>query len=64
VAQHKHQYRFFATYGIFRGWKLEQNNKYNWDRSEGVFLYDEENRNYEMIQKNVEDGLIRWSEKV
>jgi hypothetical protein len=28
VAQHKHQYRFFATYGIFRGWKLDEGSKF------------------------------------
>jgi len=27
VAQYRHQYRFFATYGIFRGWKLEEKEK-------------------------------------
>lgn len=40
-AQHVNQYRFFATYGIFRGWKLAQWSTYEGDWSEGVFLYDE-----------------------
>lgn len=27
--QHKHQYRFFANYGIVRGWKLENTKKFH-----------------------------------
>lgn len=50
-AQHVNQYRFFATYGIFRWWKLAQWSTYEGDWSEGVFLYDEESKQYE-IQNN------------
>jgi hypothetical protein len=46
VAQYKHQYRFFATYWIFRWWKLDQWCKYDWDWSDGIFLYDEDHNNY------------------
>lgn len=46
--QHKHQYRFFATYGIFRGWKIWEGTKYDWNWSEGVFLYDENTGNYSL----------------
>jgi hypothetical protein len=55
VAQHRHQYRFFATYGIFRGWKLGDGKKFEGDRSEGVFLYDEKKKNYEMVK------TLKWS---
>ena len=41
VAQHKHQYRFFETYWIFRWCKLAEWCKYDWDWSEWIFLYDE-----------------------
>ncbi|MDR0369068.1 MAG: hypothetical protein LBH96_00600 [Candidatus Peribacteria bacterium] len=51
VVQHNHQYRFFATYGIFRGWKLGDEKKFKGDWSEGVFLYDEEKKEYGMINK-------------
>lgn len=47
VAQHKHQYRFFATYGIFRGWERWEWFKYSWDWSEGVFLFKEDTLNYQ-----------------
>lgn len=49
VAQYKHQYRFFATYGIFRWWKLDTWCKYEWDWSEWVFLYDEDKNDYKII---------------
>ena len=49
VQQDKNQYRFFATYGIFRGWKLWEGNKYNWDRSDGIFLWQEGNQKYYKI---------------
>ncbi len=39
--QHKHKYRFFATYGIFRGWGVWEGNKYSWDWSEWLFLWNE-----------------------
>ncbi|MDR0607612.1 MAG: hypothetical protein LBG52_04630 [Candidatus Peribacteria bacterium] len=51
VAQHKHQYRFFATYGMFRGWELAKGNKYEGNWSEGVCLYDEEKKKYEVVEK-------------
>ena len=51
VAQHKHQYRFFETYGIFRWWKLAEWCKYDWDWSEWIFLYDEHKKDYEIIRK-------------
>ncbi|HMY80566.1 MAG TPA: protein rep [Candidatus Absconditabacterales bacterium] len=44
--QHKHKYRFFATYGIFRGWELGEGVTYDGDWSEGVFLYDEGEKKY------------------
>lgn len=47
--QHKHKYRFFATYGIFRGWEMWEGVTYEWDWSEGLFLYDEMNYNYSII---------------
>jgi len=50
VAQYRHQYRFFATYGIFRGWQLDEWSKFQGDWSEGVFLYDENKQDYEMIR--------------
>lgn len=48
VEQHKHQYRFFATYGIFRGWGLWEGTTYEWNWKEGIFLYDENDRKYEL----------------
>jgi hypothetical protein len=51
VAQHKHQYRFFVTYGIFRSWKLDEKNKLEGNWGEGIFLYDEVVQNYKMINK-------------
>jgi hypothetical protein len=51
VAQHRHQYRLFTTYGIFRGWKLGEGKKLEGDWSEGMFLYDKGKREYEMINK-------------
>ena len=48
VAQHKHQYRFFATYGIFRGWEMWEWSKYEWNWSEWVFLYDHKTSEYEI----------------
>lgn len=50
VLQYKHQYRFFATYWIFRGWKLKNNNKYKGNRSEWMFLY--ENNHYKLIDRD------------
>ncbi len=46
VAQHKHHYRFFATYGIFRWWEIAKWCKHEWDQSEWVFLYDNNNSKY------------------
>ncbi len=46
VAQHKHQYRLFATYGIFRGREIGEWYKYSWNWSEWVFLYDEKAKKY------------------
>ncbi len=46
VNQHKHKYRFFATYGIFRGWKIWEGPKYDWDWSEWVFLRNEKEMKY------------------
>lgn len=48
VAQHKHQYRFFATYGIFRGWKIWEWSTYQWSWSEWVFLYNDISKSYIM----------------
>lgn len=48
VAQHKKQYRFFATYGIFRGWKIWNGSKYNWNWSEWVFLYNDNQKIYSL----------------
>lgn len=45
--QYIHQYRFFATYGIFRGWKIEEKEKQQGDRSEWIFLYKQDR--YELI---------------
>jgi Replication protein. len=50
VAQHKHQYRFFATYWIFRGWKLGEGKKFSGERSEGTFLYDKQEKKYQLIR--------------
>lgn len=47
--QHKHKYRFFATYGTFRGWELWESNKYSWDWSEWVFLWDEKWQAYNIF---------------
>lgn len=52
VQQHKNQYRFFATYGIFRGWRLWEGNKYHWNWSEWVFLWNKASINYEIIQRS------------
>ena len=49
VAQHKHQYRFFETYWIFRWRKLAEWCKYDWDWSEWIFLYDNFKRDYKII---------------
>jgi hypothetical protein len=49
IAQDLHQYRFFATYGIFRGWKLDEKEKQWGDWKDGLFLYDSENTNYKKI---------------
>lgn len=43
--QHCKKYHFFATYGIFRGWKLWEGKQYQGERKEAVFLYTNE-RNY------------------
>ena len=51
VAQHKHQYRFFATYGIFRGWEIWEWSKYDWNWSEWIFLYDQKTSAYEIKRK-------------
>ena len=50
AVQQKHQYRFFATYWIFRGRWLVWWCKYDWDRSEWIFLYDKSKMDYEMIK--------------
>jgi hypothetical protein len=50
VIQDTKQYRFFATYGIFRWWKIWKWFKYTGDWSEGVFLYDKLNKNYSIIK--------------
>ena len=49
VAQHRHQYRFFATYGIFRWWELDIWCKYEWDWSEWIFLYNKDKNDYKII---------------
>lgn len=49
--QHKHKYRFFATYGIFRGRELWEWVTYDGDWSEWVFLYDKNNRQYHNCNK-------------
>lgn len=55
--QHKHKYRFFATYGIFRGWELWEWVTYEWDWSEGFFLYDTEVEEYQKIEKKISIAL-------
>ena len=50
--QHKYKYRFFATYGIFRGWELWEWATYDWNWSEGVFLYDDINNRYNIKNNN------------
>lgn len=47
------KYRFFATYGIFRGWKIEHSNKEKGKWSEGLFLYNENSAEY------VIDDMVR-----
>ncbi|HMT26771.1 MAG TPA: protein rep, partial [Candidatus Absconditabacterales bacterium] len=42
--QAKNQYRFFATYGIFRGWEVGKGSKYEGSWKDGVFLYDRNNK--------------------
>lgn len=44
--QHNRKYRFFATYGVFRGWRLWQSKQHKWQRSEAVFLYKEQEKEY------------------
>lgn len=46
--QHNRKYHFFATYGLFRGWKLWEGKQYDWEWKEAVFLYDKE---YKIINK-------------
>jgi hypothetical protein len=41
--QHNRKYRFFATYWIFRGWKLWKDNTYKGSWSEGVFFRNKNN---------------------
>ena len=60
VAQHKHQYRFFETYGIFRWWKLAEWCKYDWDWSEWIFLYDENKKDYDMVQNVKSNHLANY----
>ena len=48
--QMKKQYRFFATYGIFRGWEVCQGSKYEGDRKDGVFLYDQKTLSYDKVE--------------
>lgn len=50
--QHCKKYHFFATYGIFRGWKLGEGKQYQGERKEAVFLYDKEE--YMQVKKTVE----------
>ena len=50
--QSKKQYRFFATYGIFRGWEVGKGSKYEWSWKDGVFLYDRNNKKYDLA-KNI-----------
>ena len=45
--QHCKKYHFFATYGIFRGWKLGEGKQYQGERKEAVFLYDKRHKVYE-----------------
>ena len=49
--QHSKQYHFFATYGIFRGWELWKSEKYNWNWSDGVFLYKEKDGKYGLLKR-------------
>ena len=52
VIQHTKQYRFFATYGMFRLRKLLQWHKYIGNGNEGIFLYDVSTKNYETIKSD------------
>lgn len=38
--QHNRKYHFFATYGLFRGWKRWEGKEYQWEWKEAVFLYN------------------------
>lgn len=48
IAQDLHQYRFFATFGIFRWWKLDEKQKQWGDWKEGVFFHDTIDAKYKM----------------
>lgn len=52
AVQYKHQYRFIATYWIFRWWELAKWEPYKWDWSEWLYLYDEDKKDYEFIRKS------------
>lgn len=61
--QHQKWYRFFATYGIFRGRNLEDTKEQWWTWKRGVFLYDEDNEQYELVKKWLEydkQNYIQW----
>lgn len=48
--QNKKWYRFFSTYGIFRGRKVDKRKKKIGERKHGVFLYDENNEEYKLYK--------------
>ena len=51
--QQKKWYRFFSTYGTFRGWKVDNKRAKWWTWKRGVFLYDEDNAKYKLYQKSI-----------
>ncbi len=48
IAQVKHQYRYFSTYGIFRGWEQGVWKKFDGERKEVSMLYDKQSQQYEI----------------
>lgn len=47
--QHNRKYHFFATYGVFRGWKLWEAKSDKGGRSEAVFFYDNKKKGYAKV---------------
>lgn len=49
--QNKKWYRFFSTYGIFRGRKVDDNKEKWWLRKEGIFLYNDGDETYTLLNR-------------